>query len=124
MNGDAIAHTNFRDFISHHEKNDAAISVGSREYSVEIPYGVLKVKDKIVSKIIEKPKYSWQTVCSTYCVTPQILDKIPDSGQFDMPDLIKNCIDDGDKVFIHPIDYITRLEEMTESHKNLWIKTE
>ncbi len=103
MNSDIITKLNFEDFYQSHLTEDAAITVGIREYEYIVPYGVVKTEEMQISSIEERPTLSFNISCGIYVVSPNILDLVPESQFFDMPDLIRLAVRNGHKTFVYQI---------------------
>lgn len=120
LNGDNIIRAPWRQVIEEHERDGNALTIGSTTYSAAVPFGVLQLEEGKVTGITEKPVYNWHTVCSTYCISPEALDYIPEHGVFDMPDLINAAIQDGRRVgYFHVAEY-QRIEDLVPSHGDVW----
>jgi len=103
MNSDIITKLNFEDFYQSHLTEDAAITVGIREYEYIVPYGVVKTEEMQISSIEERPKLSFNISCGIYVVNPKIVDLVPQDQFFDMPDLIRVATRSGYKTFAYQI---------------------
>jgi len=103
MNSDIITKLNFEDFYQSHLTEDAAITVGIREYEYIVPYGVVKTDEMQISSIEERPKLSFNISCGIYVVNPNIVDLVPQDQFCDMPDLIRGAIKSGYKTFPYQI---------------------
>ena len=110
--------------LTAHEGQNNEITLGAAEYSMQIPYGVLETEGRRVVKITEKPRKSWLTICSAYCISPDVLGLIPTNGPFDMPDLIQAVLArNGSVGYFHFAD-VTRIEDLVPSHRDLWAADE
>jgi len=120
LNGDAFIGTNWPTLLAVHQDQENLISIGVSEYKVTIPYGVLETVGERVVGIKEKPQQGWLTVSSTYCLSPQVLDLIPERTFFDMPDLIQAVLDREGRVGCFQLGEIARIEDFIPSHRKLW----
>ena len=103
MNSDIITKLNFEDFYQSHLTEDAAITVGIREYEYIVPYGVVKTEEMQISSIEERPKLSFNISCGIYVVNPNIVDLVPQDQCFDMPELIRTAIRSGYRTLVYQI---------------------
>ncbi len=103
MNSDIITKLNFEDFYQSHLTEDAAITVGIREYEYIVPYGVVKTEEMQISSIEERPTLSFNISCGIYVVNPNILDLVPQDQFFDMPDFIRAAVSSGYKTHTYKI---------------------
>lgn len=103
LNGDILTHTNFAAMINFHRKNEAMFTIGSHYYDVEIPYGVLEVKDAEVVAISEKPKLNFLINAGIYVLSPEVFDHLVPGQHLNMTDLISKVRGDGGRVVAFPI---------------------
>ena len=109
-NCDVIVKADFKQVITLHKKNNAAMTVLSSIQHHKIPYGVINFGGKgIVTDIIEKPEYTMTINTGVYVLSREALKFIPKNKYFDMTDLIKCLIENNKKVATYPVnenDYI------------------
>lgn len=99
MNGDLMVEFEPERLVASHTRDGAAITVGTRPYQFEVPFGVVEAgSDGIVTSIREKPAFSMDVNAGIYAVSPEALDLVPPSDACDMPDLIQLCLDRGLRV--------------------------
>lgn len=121
LNGDTLIRAAWQNMIEVHENQENLITIATTQYTTQIPYGVLEVEDGCVLAVDEKPRKSWLTVCSAYCMSPEALDFLPNGEDIvDMPDLIEAILSKGGRVGHFPIREATRIEELVSSHEHLW----
>ena len=115
MNGDLLTDVNFENMLEFHIKNNAVASMCVREYDLQIPYGVVNVKDGEIKSIEEKPIHKFFVNGGIYILNPECIDYIPENEFYDMPTLIEKLIKINKKVIPFPIrEYwldIGRIEE-------------
>lgn len=104
MNGDILTSIDFRDLILHHATDDYAATVCARAHRVEIPYGVIRMKDGCLASITEKPVLENLISAGIYMLSPRILRRIPLGQLLDMPDLLLAAAHDHEKVGIFLLD--------------------
>lgn len=118
VNGDLLTRVNFERFLSYHIDSGYDLTMGIKRYDFEIPYGVIELSDELVVAIREKPISSCFINAGLYALSPSVVEYIPESTYFDMPDLIEVLLRYGRRVGgfpIHeywkdigrPIDYTT-----------------
>jgi NDP-sugar pyrophosphorylase family protein len=88
INGDVLASVNYRDLLRYHANANALATVGATTHRIEIPFGVLNVKDYRLQGIEEKPTYDYPIAAGIYVFSPEALKHLPD-GYVDMPDFIQ-----------------------------------
>lgn len=89
INGDVLTKLNFRDMLSFHKKENADITIGVRQYNMNVPYGVIKSEGSNVVEITEKPEYSFLVNGGIYIIEPSALGYVPKNRSFDMTELIE-----------------------------------
>lgn len=103
MNGDLITKIDFSKILDFHNKNSADITMGSRKFDFQVPYGVIKSDGKHVTGIEEKPIQSFFVNAGVYIINPGIFRNMNGSKYIDMPDFIKENMTLGKNVNIFPM---------------------
>jgi NDP-sugar pyrophosphorylase family protein len=92
LNGDLLTHLDFRAMVRRHRERDADITVGTRPYSVQIPYGVIEDGDGQVTGIAEKPRVSMLINAGIYVMNRRVLELVPPEGPYFMDELLRGAI--------------------------------
>ena len=104
MNGDVLTGLNFAAMLDFHNLNQAAATMGVREYSWEVPYGVIKTEGNRLSAIEEKPVQHYFVNAGIYVLSPEALAEVPATGtMFDMPSLFEKLMAKGKTAAAYPI---------------------
>jgi dTDP-glucose pyrophosphorylase len=104
INGDILTELDFKMFHAEHIRNEAFITVGTKQYSYQVPYGVLKEENGQILGIEEKPNYSFLVNSGIYFISPKAFEFLPNQkGAFTMPDFVENLISVNKKVSCFPI---------------------
>ncbi|OAM92780.1 CBS domain-containing protein [Pelosinus fermentans] len=103
MNGDILTKVNFNQLINFHESHKAKATMCVRDYSVQVPYGVVQIDDHKLTGIVEKPQQSFFVSAGIYVLDPSVLDLIPKNEYLDMPDLFKKLISERDNILVFPV---------------------
>jgi NDP-sugar pyrophosphorylase family protein len=115
MNGDLLTHLNFKRFFTFHQQHDAEITVATKRYDVQVPYGVIETDNDRIISMQEKPTYSPYINAGIYLISLTALDLLPPDGRFDATQLIQAAMDANRAVYSYPIkEYwmdIGRLED-------------
>ncbi|MBW3599370.1 MAG: nucleotidyltransferase family protein [Planctomycetes bacterium] len=123
MNGDILTRVDYRALLSFHEERAADLTVGSRQYEVELPYGVIEADDGVIRRLREKPKYSFLVNAGVYVLSPWARRYIPSGRPFHMTDLIEALLEQGRAVACFPIvEYwldIGRHEDFLKAEQDL-----
>lgn len=103
INGDILTSLDFRAMHNYHQKQGAELTVAVRQYSYQVPYGVLECDGPRVIGLHEKPTYNFFVNAGIYLVQPTALALIPQERRFDMTDLIQALVDKDQVVSCFPI---------------------
>lgn len=92
-NADVLCGIQYYDLLEHHFKcGNPMITVTAALHQQQLRYGVLDCDGAALVGIREKPIESWNVNGGVYIINPECLELIPKSGQFDMTDLINECL--------------------------------
>ncbi|MCJ7700005.1 MAG: nucleotidyltransferase family protein [Anaerolineales bacterium] len=103
INGDILTRVDFRAMLDFHRKYQADLTLGVRQYEVDVPYGVVERQGPLVKRLREKPRYRFFVNAGIYLLEPSVHAYIPDDCRFDMTDLIEKLIGDERVVVNFPI---------------------
>jgi NDP-sugar pyrophosphorylase family protein len=93
------------DLLAFHESKNARVTVATRPYAHQVPFGVLDIDtSRAVSGVVEKPNVEFEISTGIYAVSPEALQLVPFMKPFSMPELIQACIDQSSTVAAWPID--------------------
>ena len=127
MNGDILTDLDMGLFVEFHRRGGYELTVATRQFELQHPYGVLQLDGPRVTGIVEKPAVMDIVSAGIYAIQPSALDVIPDDSFFDMPDLVNGLVEQGRAVGAYDfvgewlaIDRIDQLEDaariITERH--------
>jgi dTDP-glucose pyrophosphorylase/CBS domain-containing protein len=123
INGDILTRVDFRAMLDFHRKQEAYLTIGVRQYDLQVPYGVVESEGPIVLEIREKPQIQLFVNSGIYLLEPDIQNHIPAGEYLNMPDLIDRLLKKGQKVVNFPIvEYwldIGRQEEYEKAQEDL-----
>lgn len=121
MNGDLLTKINFSQLLSFHRESNGAATMCVREYDFQVPFGVVKLDDKSIRSIDEKPVHRFFVNAGIYVFEPSVLDRIPKQESYDMPQLFERLIAAGVKTVAFPIhEYwldIGRIDDLERAHQ-------
>jgi NDP-sugar pyrophosphorylase family protein len=103
VNGDILTHVDFRAMLAYHRKHDACLTVGVRQYELQVPYGVMECEGAKILGVSEKPKMQFLVNAGIYLLEPRARHCIPAGQKFDMTDLIQCLIREKRPVVSFPI---------------------
>ena len=105
MNGDLMVQFDPQQLLDYHRVRGAALTVSTRPYQHEVPFGVVTTAEDTtdVVSIEEKPSFSVDVSAGVYAVSPPVLDRIPPDTPTTMPDVVREVLDAGEKVVAWPL---------------------
>ncbi|MEY8355927.1 nucleotidyltransferase family protein [Lachnospiraceae bacterium 54-53] len=119
-NCDILVDINYAKLLIYHKTSNNKITVVTALKTYEIPYGVLTLdKNGSINALSEKPRYELLVNTGLYVLEKEILGYIPENQYFDMTDLIRKCLNSGEKVGAYPVMDSTWLDmgEFSEMKK-------
>jgi dTDP-glucose pyrophosphorylase len=103
MNGDILTGIDIRAMLDFHNEHDAHLTVGVRQYDIEVPFGVVETNGVKVTRITEKPVLRHFINAGIYMINRDVCRLVPTDRYFDMPDLIAAAVQAGQTVISFPI---------------------
>lgn len=123
MNSDLLTNVDFRSVVRFHKKHQAKATLGVREYTFQIPYGVVNIEGTEVESISEKPIHRSMVSAGIYALDPWALSLVPQGEYCDMPTLLDMIKANGQKVSAFPIHEswldIGRHDDLNDARNNL-----
>ena len=118
MNGDLLTDIDMAALADLHLRAGNDLTVVTRDFRLQHPYGVIQLEGDRVTAIVEKPAVTDTISAGVYAMRPKALTAIPGGRSFDMPDLINALLADGRRVGVFPhagewlaIDRLEQLED-------------
>jgi len=103
MNGDLVTSLDFRKLLDFHLERGAAATVATYKRTVQVSLGVLQTDPEgCVTEWIEKPSYDYQVSMGINVLAPELLAYVKPDQYFDIPDLIKQAVQEGQRVLAYP----------------------
>lgn len=103
MNGDLLTSVNFRYLLDFHRAQKAAATMCVRDYSIQVPYGVVETDRNCLIRLTEKPVHHFFVNAGIYVIEPDVLDLIPRDHPFDMTELFQALTAHGESAAVFPI---------------------
>lgn len=103
MNGDLLTSVNFRHLVDFHRQQGARATMCVREYSFQVPYGVVKTEGSRLIALEEKPVHNFFVNAGVYVIDPSALVLLPPDTPFDMPQLFEAIASNGGTTSVFPI---------------------
>ncbi len=106
-NGDILTSVNYRSMWNFHCKHQSTLTVATRKYRIQVPYGVVTHVDASITGLTEKPAFDFFVNAGIYLLDPYAVQLIPrdmdGDEQFHMTDLITRLIEQGRSVVNFPL---------------------
>jgi len=103
LNGDVLSRVDYTHLLRFHADHQSTATLCVREYSTQIPYGVVRLDDVKVVALEEKPVLTHYVNAGIYLLNPDVLDLVPKDVFFDMPQLLETAAQQGKTVNAFPI---------------------
>ena len=103
MNSDLFTNINFEHFYLDHKKENAAMTIASTPYTVNIPYAIFKTKENKVLSFKEKPINTHYANAGIYLLKRELLTEIPKNKFFNTTDLMNKLLEQNKKLIHSPI---------------------
>lgn len=129
MNADILTDVNLKTLLLEHKKKKADLTVALKRIEINIPYGIAKLTENdSIQSLEEKPTYEFLINSGIYIVSPCMIDFIPETGIYHMPQLIDDGIKNEKNIIGHVFDeswrdigrlddYIKAFNETAESNQ-------
>jgi dTDP-glucose pyrophosphorylase len=122
MNGDILTTVDFNRLLSFHKEHGSVATVCLREYSFQIPYGVVDVQNGYLMGIAEKPTHKAFVSAGIYVLDPSVLDLLNRGDHCDMPELIRRVSQRMASPTVYPLrEYwldIGRLDDLSRAQSD------
>ncbi|MCU1536723.1 MAG: Nucleotidyl transferase [Humibacillus sp.] len=103
MNGDLMVEFDAADLLEAHRRSGAAVTMATRTYQHEVPFGVVQSEGGRVTGVSEKPTLSFDINAAVYVVEPRALAWLPVGRASTMPELVETCLGRDEVVTAWPI---------------------
>jgi len=103
MNGDLLTTIDFRHLLDFHQSTSSCATMCVRDYSMQVPYGVVDVEGHQFKGVTEKPAHRHYINAGIYVLDTSMLKSIPEDEFFDITSLFENLHSDGSSVSVFPM---------------------
>ncbi len=103
MNADLLTKVSYNNLLNFHNEQDAAATMCVREYSLQIPYGVVRIESNMIKKVDEKPVQHFFVNAGIYVINPEVIKLVPESTPYDMTTLFNEVVKLNMKTTAFPI---------------------
>jgi NDP-sugar pyrophosphorylase family protein len=109
MNGDVLTSLDYNRLYDMHQASGNALTIASHRRVVKTEYGILHTGDSDTDLLPvvgyeEKPEIPYIVSIGVYVMEPHVIDYIPSSERFDMPDVVETLIEHGEGVGTYLFD--------------------
>lgn len=102
MNGDLLTQVDFRRLISFHKQNGARVTMCTRLYDIQVPYGVVNIKNGFAQNMEEKPTHSFNVNAGVYVIDAKFISMIPNDEYYDMTSFVDDIMKEH-KILCFPL---------------------
>jgi NDP-sugar pyrophosphorylase family protein len=103
-NGDILTTLDYAELFRAHVAAGGALTIATREQTVQTSLGVLDCVDGEVLAFREKPTLTYQVSMGIYIYDPRALAALPAEGPCQFPELVVRLLDAGELVTAFPSD--------------------
>lgn len=103
MNGDLLTRVDYKGLLDFHQQQASMATVCVREYTHQIPYGVVQSEGDRVLAIDEKPTQKFFINAGIYLLSPELVRSIEPGVRLDMPGILESAIQREQTVSLFPV---------------------
>ncbi|MEA2479175.1 MAG: hypothetical protein QOJ07_1097 [Thermoleophilaceae bacterium] len=104
MNADLLTNVNLGALLRYHHEESNVVTIGVRQYVLQVPYGVVDMDGGEVTGLREKPEVSYFVNAGLYAVSPEAVQLLPaELSQFHMTDLVDAALAARQRVGSFPV---------------------
>jgi NDP-sugar pyrophosphorylase family protein len=103
MNADLLTDLDFVELFRFHARQGAEATMCVREYTAQIPYGVVESSGERLLSVVERPVRTCHINAGIYLLEPSVLDLIPDDQPIDMPAIFQRLLEAGRPAAVYPV---------------------
>ena len=102
-NGDLLTQVDFEQLMKFHNKYEADATMCVREYSYQVPFGVISGDKNRITDVSEKPTYRHFVNAGIYVIAHELLSQVSRNKKMDMTDYFTHCIAQEKNMLMFPI---------------------
>ena len=123
MNGDVLTTVDFNSLLDFHIQNGSDATMCVREYSYQIPYGVITGEGNNITSMVEKPVHHFFVNAGIYVINPYIVQSVTKGERVDMPTLLEIHMQENKRISMFPLhEYwldIGRMEDFNRAQSDI-----
>jgi len=105
INGDTLTNLDYRAFMEYHRRHGAMATIATKARENKVDYGVLEIgDDQRLVRYVEKPVQTYHVSMGVNAFRAQVLKYVTPNRYLDIPQLMQNLMDDGQRVQCYPSD--------------------
>jgi NDP-mannose synthase len=104
MNGDILSTLDYGRFLDDHVESGAAASIATYLRTHTIDFGVVETEGDRLVGYREKPTSEFRVSMGVNAISPRALELIPSDRPFDIPDLMRALVAEGEYVRVAPFE--------------------
>ncbi|MFZ5354273.1 MAG: nucleotidyltransferase family protein [Bacillota bacterium] len=118
INGDILTNLNFNSFLDFHYEGNNDMTIATRSYNFQIPYGVINTNNDKIASLDEKPEMTFSINAGIYILNPSIIEYIPENIYYGMNDLINTTLQKQHIIGSYPLrEYWIDIGHMQDYYK-------
>lgn len=102
-NGDLLTLVDFRRLLTFHMQHKSPMTMCTRQFEFQVPYGVVNIENGQIKSIDEKPIQSFNVSAGVYVINSELLKYIPQNTYFDMPTFLDALLSKNIKTDCFPM---------------------
>jgi dTDP-glucose pyrophosphorylase len=103
MNGDLLTKVNFNQLLHFHDQHNSAATMCVRDYTYQLPYGVVNIDRNRLVSLEEKPIKHHFVNAGIYVINQSVINLIPRDTFFDMTSLFETLLQERLEAGVYPI---------------------
>jgi dTDP-glucose pyrophosphorylase len=116
LNADLLTNVDVRALLNFHQSEENVITVGVKQFVLEVPYGVVELDETRVLAVREKPELRFFVNAGIYALDPEATAFLPEAeSEFHMTHLIERALVEGARVGSFPVhEYWLDIGQMSD----------
>ncbi len=120
MNGDLLTKVNLQQLLEFHLEQRGKLTMCVREYDFQVPFGVVKMDQHLITSVDEKPVHRFFVNAGIYVLEPETLRHLRPGEAIDMPQLVDRLLQDRHETVAFPIrEYWLDVGQQTDLERAL-----
>ncbi len=103
MNGDLLTSVSFSNLLDFHMSHDGEATISIKEYSLQVPYGIVEMQGEKVLSMKEKPVQKFFISAGIYVLNPSCINYIDKGKYFDINTLFEKLTNLNKVISAFPI---------------------